>query len=143
MMFVANEPALTMALREDMTLYERALEKNIVLVSTTTLLATLRTISYIWKQDLQNKNALEIARQAGSLYDKFTNFTEDLIKVGKSLDQTQKTYKEAAKKLYDGQDNLVRKTERLKELGAKTSKQMDKTLLDRSELSGTQTSLLE
>ncbi len=143
MMFVANEPALTMALREDMTLYERALEKNIVLVSTTTLLATLRTISYIWKQDLQNKNALEIARQAGSLYDKFTNFTEDLIKVGKSLDQTQKTYKEAAKKLYDGQDNLVRKTERLKELGAKTSKQMDKGLLDKAELSGEQTSLLE
>jgi DNA recombination protein RmuC len=132
MMFVANEPALTLALKEDQELYEKALNRNIVLVSTTTLLATLRTISYIWKQDLQNKNALEIARQAGSLYDKFVNFSEDLIKVGKSLDTTQKTYQEAAKKLYDGQDNLVRKTERLKELGAKTSKQMDQRLLDQA-----------
>ncbi|MFT7018328.1 MAG: DNA recombination protein RmuC, partial [Cyclobacteriaceae bacterium] len=124
MMFVANEPALTLALREDQELYEKALNRNIVLVSTTTLLATMRTISYIWKQDMQNKNALEIARQAGSLYDKFVNFSEDLIKVGKSIDSTQKIYQEAAKKLYEGQDNLVRKSERLKELGAKTSKHM-------------------
>lgn len=132
MMFVANEPALTLALKEDPELYEKALNRNIVLVSTTTLLATMRTISYIWKQDLQNKNALEIARQAGALYDKFVNFSEDLIKVGKSIETTQKTYQEAAKKLYEGQDNLVRKTERLKELGAKTSKQMDQRLLDQS-----------
>ena len=133
MMFVANEPALTMALKEDQELYEKALNRNIVLVSTTTLLATLRTISYIWKQDLQNKNALEIARQAGSLYDKFANFTEDLIKVGKSIETTQKVYQEAAKKLYDGQDNLVRKTERLRELGAKASRQMDQRLLDQAD----------
>jgi DNA recombination protein RmuC len=132
MMFVANEPALTLALREDQELYEKALNRNIVLVSTTTLLATMRTISYIWKQDMQNKNALEIARQAGSLYDKFVNFSEDLIKVGKSIDSTQKIYQEAAKKLYEGQDNLVRKSERLKELGAKTSKHMDQRLLDHS-----------
>lgn len=133
MMFVANEPALSVALREDSGLYERALDKNIALVSTSTLLATLRTISYIWKQDLQNKNALEIARQAGSLYDKFTSFTDDLVKVGKHLEQTQGSYKEAVKKLYDGKDNLIRKTERLRELGAKTSKQMDQRLLDRAE----------
>lgn len=133
MMFIANEPALSTALREDQTLYEKALDKNIVLVSTSTLLATLRTISYIWKQDLQNKNALEIARQAGALYDKFTSFTDDLIKVGRHLDQTQGSYKEAVKKLYDGKDNLIRKTERLRELGAKTSKQMDQRLLDRAE----------
>jgi len=133
MMFVANEPALSVALKEDQALYEKALDKNIVLVSTSTLLATLRTISYIWKQDLQNRNALEIARQAGSLYDKFTAFTDDLVKVGKHLDQTQGSYKEAVKKLYDGKDNLVRKTERLRELGAKTSKQMDPRLLDRAE----------
>ena len=133
MMFVANEPALSVALREDQALYEKALDKNIVLVSTSTLLATLRTISYIWKQDLQNKNALEIARQAGALYDKFTSFTDDLVKVGKHLEQTQGSYKEAVKKLYDGKDNLIRKTERLRELGAKTSKQMDQRLLDRAE----------
>jgi DNA recombination protein RmuC len=133
MMFVANEPALSVAFREDQGLYEKALDKNIVLVSTSTLLATLRTISYIWKQDLQNKNALEIARQAGSLYDKFTSFTDDLVKVGKHLEQTQGSYKEAVKKLYDGKDNLIRKTERLKELGAKTSRNMDQRLLDRAE----------
>ncbi len=133
MMFVANEPALSVALREDSSLYERALDKNIALVSTSTLLATLRTISYIWKQDLQNRNALEIARQAGALYDKFTSFTDDLVKVGKHLEQTQGSYREAVKKLYDGKDNLIRKTERLRELGAKTSKQMDQRLLDRAE----------
>jgi DNA recombination protein RmuC len=118
MMFVANEPALTIALREDPGLYERALENNIVLVSTSTLMATLRTISYIWKQDLQNKNALEIARQAGSLYDKFTAFTEDLIKVGRNLEQTQGAYGDAMKKLSEGRGNLVRRAEKLRELGA-------------------------
>jgi DNA recombination protein RmuC len=132
LMFVANEPALTIALKEDMSLYEKALDKSIVLVSTSTLLATLRTISYIWKQDMQGKNALEIARQAGALYDKFTAFTDDLIKVGKNLDATQSCYKEAVKKLYDGKDNLIRKTERLRELGAKTTKSIDTRLLDRA-----------
>ena len=133
MMFVANEPALSVALREDPSLYEKALDKNIALVSTSTLLATLRTISYIWKQDLQNKNALEIARQAGALYDKFTAFTDDLVKVGKNLDQTQGSYKDAMKKLYEGKGNLVRRSELLRELGAKTSKQMDQRLLDKAE----------
>jgi DNA recombination protein RmuC len=132
MMFVANEPALTTALREDADLYEEALDKNIVLVSTTTLLATLRTISYIWKQDLQNKNALEIARQAGALYDKFKNFTDDLIKVGNNLKSTQSSYEDAMNKLYDGKGNLISRSERLKELGAKTSKSMDQRLLDRA-----------
>jgi len=133
MMFIANEPALTVALKEDQDLYEKALDRNIVLVSTTTLMATLRTISYIWKQDLQNKNAIEIARQAGALYDKFVNFSDDLIKVGKSLDQTKAIYSEASKKLYAGNDNLVRKTERLKELGAKASKSIDQKLIDKAE----------
>lgn len=132
MMFVANEPALTLALREIPELYEEALDRNIVLVSTTTLLATLRTISYIWKQDLQNKNALEIARQAGALYDKFSNFTEDLKKVGQHLKSTHDSYDAAMNKLTSGKDNLVRKTERLKELGAKASKSLDQRLLDKS-----------
>ena len=132
LMFIANEPALTIALKEDHSLYEKALDKNIVLVSTTTLMATLRTISYIWKQDLQNKNAIEIATQAGALYDKFTNFTEDLLKVGNNLKTTQNSYSDAMKKLYDGKGNLIRRTEILRELGAKTTKNMDKRLLDRS-----------
>jgi DNA recombination protein RmuC len=133
LMFIANEPALTIALKEDQKLYEKALDKNIVLVSTTTLMATLRTISYIWKQDLQNKNAIEIATQAGALYDKFTSFTDDLLKVGNNLKTTQNSYSDAMKKLYDGKGNLVRRTEILRELGAKTTKNIDKRLLDRSE----------
>lgn len=133
MMFLANEPALTLALREDSGLYEKALDKNIALVSATTLLATLRTIGYIWKQDMQNKNALEIARQAGSLYDKFHTLIEDLTKVGNNLKSTQNSYQDAMNKLVEGKDNLVRKTERLKELGAKTTKQLSQQLLDRAE----------
>lgn len=133
MMFLANEPALTLALKEDNSLYEKALDKNIALVSATTLLATLRTIGYIWKQDLQNKNALEIARQAGSLYDKFHTLIEDLTKVGNNLKSTQNSYQDAMNKLIEGKDNLVRKTERLKELGAKTTKQLSQQLLDRAD----------
>ena len=132
MMFVANEPALTIALKEDPGLYEKALDKNIVLVSTSTLVATLRTISYIWKQDSQNKNAVEIARQAGALYDKFTAFTDDLVKVGKNLNTTQTTYQEAMKKLSEGKGNLVRRAESLREMGAQTTKQIDSRIVDRA-----------
>lgn len=133
MMFIANEPALTIALKEDHSLFEKALDRNIVLVSTSTLLATLRTISYIWKQDLQNRNAEEIARQAASLYDKFVGFSEDLIKLGNQLNTVSITYEESMKKLSSGKDNLIRKTERLKELGVNPSKRMDQRLLDRSD----------
>lgn len=131
MMFVANEPALTMALREDQDLYEKALDKNIVLVSTTTLMATLRTISYIWKQDLQNKNALEIARQAGNMYDKFVGFVDDLTTVGTNMDRAKNSYEEAMKKLFEGKGNLVKRAEDLKSLGAKTNKQLDNRIVDR------------
>ena len=86
----------------------------------------------MWKQDKANKNAIEIARQAGSLYDKFQAFSEDLIKVGNNLNTTKNTYEDAMKKLTDGKDNLVRKTERLRELGAKTSKKINSKLVDRS-----------
>lgn len=134
LMFIANEPALTLALKEDQNLFEKALDKNIVLVSTSTLLATLRTISYIWKQDLQNKNAEEIARQAASLYDKFKSFADDLLKLGSQLNTVTGTYQESMKKLSEGKDNLIRKTERLKELGVNPSKNIDQRLIDRSEI---------
>ena len=133
LMFVANEPALTLALQNDHGLFEKALDKNLVLVSTSTLLATLRTISYIWKQDLQNKNAEEIARQAAGLYEKFANFSDDLVRLGNQLGTVNKTYNESMKKLSEGKDNLVRKTERLKQLGVNPSKKIDQRLLDRSE----------
>jgi DNA recombination protein RmuC len=95
-------------------------------------MATLRTISYIWKQDLQNKNAIDIATQAGQLYDKFVGFTEDLMKVGNNLKTTQNSFSDAMKKLYDGRGNLVRRTEILKELGAKATKTLDKRLIDKA-----------
>lgn len=133
MMFVANEPALTLALKEDASLFEKALDKNIVIVSTSTLLATLRTISYIWKQDLQNKNAEEIARQAANLYDKFVGFTEDLIKLGDQMNTANKTYSNAMNKLTDGSGNLTRRVENLKKLGVNPSKQIDRSLLDSGE----------
>lgn len=133
LMFVANEPALTLALREDQGLFEKALDKNIVIVSTSTLLATLRTISYIWKQDLQNKNADEIARQAGNLYDKFVGFTEDLLKLGSQMDTASKTYSDAMNKMVDGSGNLTKRIQDLKKLGVNPSKEIDGRLIDKAE----------
>ena len=132
LMFIANEPALGLALIEDSQIYDKALENNIIIVSTSTLLATLSTVSFMWKQDNQNKHALEIARQAGALYDKFCSFSDELIKVGSNIDSTKKTYSDAMKKLVDGKDNLVRKSERLRELGAKASKKINSKLIDRA-----------
>ena len=132
LMFMANEPAFKLAVLEDVSLYNKAIDKNIVMVTNSTLFATLKTIAYMWKQDKANKNAIEIARQAGSLYDKFPSFSEDLIKVGNNINSTKNTYEEAMKKLSEGKDNLVRKTERLRELGAKTSKKINSKLIDRS-----------
>lgn len=132
LMFMANEPAFKLAVLEDVSIYNKAIDKNIVMVTNSTLFATLKTVAYMWKQDKANKNAIEIARQAGSLYDKFQSFSEDLIKVGNNLNTTKNTYEDAMKKLTEGKDNLVRKTERLRELGAKTSKKINPKLVDRS-----------
>ena len=133
LMFMANEPAFKLAVLEDVSLYNKAIDRNIVMVTNSTLFATLKTVAYMWKQDKANKNADEIARQAGSLYDKFQSFSEDLIKVGNNLNTTKNTYEDAMKKLTEGKDNLVRKTERLRELGAKTSKKINSKLIERSE----------
>ncbi len=133
LMFIPIEPAFSTALQAEPDLFNQAYEKQIVLVSPSTLLATLRTVANIWRYEYQNRNVLEIARQAGDMYDKFVNFSEDLVKLGQQMDTTQKTYKEAMKKLVEGSGNLVRRAEKLKELGAKTSKQMNDKLLDRAE----------
>ncbi len=133
LLFMPVEPAFSMAVQNDAELFSDAYEKNIVIVSPTTLIATLRTISSIWKQDQQNKNAMEIARQGGLLYDKFKAFSDDLIVVGQNLKTTTKNYDQAMNKLIAGKDNLVSKTERLRKLGAKTSKLIDQRLLDRAE----------
>jgi DNA recombination protein RmuC len=95
-----------------------------VIVSPSTLLATLRTIASIWQQENQTRNALEIARQSGALYDKFVAFIEDMESIGKSLESTRKTYDLASNKLYMGSGNLVKRAETIKKLGAKTTKEL-------------------
>ncbi|MCR9249792.1 MAG: DNA recombination protein RmuC [bacterium] len=134
LMFVPIEPAFTLAVQHEPGLFNEAYSKNIVIVSPTTLIATLRTIANIWKQEFQNRNALEIARQSGALYDKFKAFADDLIKIGNTLKQTTTTYESAMNKLTNGKGNLISRAERLKELGAKASKDMDERLLDRADV---------
>ncbi len=136
MMFIPIEPAFHLAVQKDDLLYNFALEKNIVLVTTSTLLAVMRTIAYIWRQDKQTKNVLEIARVGGTLYDKFVGFTEDLIKVGKSFETTKTAYQDAMSKLTEGSGNLVGQTEKLIKLGAKAKKSINPKLLDRSSNEG-------
>jgi DNA recombination protein RmuC len=133
LMFVPNEPALMLALNEDKNLYINALEKHIVLVSASTLLATLSTVASIWKQEDQKRNALEIAKEGGLLYDKFESFVQDLLKVGKNLKSSKESYDEAMNKLTDGKGNIIRKIENLKDLGAKTKKSLPQNILDRAE----------
>lgn len=132
LMFIAIEPAFGVALQTDNTLFQEALEKNIVVISPTTLLATLRTIASMWKQEYQNQNVREIARQAGSLYDKFASLLSDLEDIGKRIKSSQDAYADAMTKL-TGKDNLLRKVERLKELGAETSKTIPQKWLDKAE----------
>ena len=133
LMFIPIEPAFSLAVQHDAELFSDAYDKNIVIVSPSTLIATLRTISNIWKNEYQNRNALEIARQGGALYDKFAAFSEDLLKVGKSLNTTQEAYKDAMNKLVDGKGNLVTRAETIRKLGAKTSKVIEPKLIERSE----------
>ncbi|MEM6735732.1 MAG: DNA recombination protein RmuC [Bacteroidota bacterium] len=132
LMFVPIESAFALMYQQGENIYNEAHEKSIIIVSPTTLIATLRTISSIWKHEYQNRNALEIARQGGALYDKFKSFVDDLMEIGRSLDKSKSQYALAMNKLVDGKDNLIRKTERLKELGAKTSKSLDNKLLNRA-----------
>ncbi len=133
LMFVPIESAFAMIVQQGGELYNEAHNKNIIIVSPSTLIATLRTVASIWKHEYQSRNAQEIARQGGALYDKFKAFVDDLIEVGKSLDKSKHQYGMAMNKLVEGKDNLIRKTERLKELGAKTTKEMDQKVLDRAD----------
>ncbi len=133
LLFIPIEPAFTLATQHDSELFNDAYAKNIVIVSPSTLIATLRTISSIWKQEYQNKNALEIARQGGLLYDKFVGFTEDLVTLGKQLNTVQGTYQESMKKLSTGSGNLVRRVEGMRNLGLKPKKDINQKLIDRSE----------
>jgi DNA recombination protein RmuC len=132
LMFVPIEPAFLLALKTAPNLYQEALAKNIVLVCPSTLMATLRTVAHLWRQDQQNRNALEIAKQCGTLYDKFVGFVDDLEKLGQRLDQAQTSYHDAFNKLKSGKGNLIRTAEKVRELGVKPSKNLSPPLIESS-----------
>lgn len=131
LLFVPIEPAFAVAINQDNNLYNWAFEKNIVIVTPSTLLATLRTVDSMWTNEKQQQNAIEIATQAGRLYDSFVNLTNDLLKVGSQLNTVKGSYDGAMKKL-TGQGNLINRVENLKKLGAKSNKNIDDKLLKRA-----------
>ena len=133
LMFMPVEPAFALAVQNDQTIFNDAFEMNIVIVSPSTLLATLRTISSIWRQEKQNKNAMEIAKQSGDMLDKFTAFVEDLLTVGKGLISVKDNYDKAMNKLTDGRGNLINRAEKIKQLGAKASKSLPPNILNRAD----------
>ncbi|HSN48328.1 MAG TPA: DNA recombination protein RmuC [Flavobacterium sp.] len=132
LLFIPMEPAFALALNEDTTLYNKAFEKNIVIVTPSTLLATLRTIDSMWANQKQQENAFEIARQAGALYDKFEGFVADLIKIGKKIEESKVEYQGAMNKLVDGKGNLITSVEKLKKMGAKAKKALPENILARA-----------
>jgi DNA recombination protein RmuC len=133
LMFVPIESAFALALQQENALYNRAFEKNIVIVTPTTLLATLKTIESMWMHQKQQENAMEIARQAGALYDKFEGFVSDLQKIGKKVEETQSAYDAAMNKLVDGKGNLIRSAEKLKKMGALAKKELPENLIQKGQ----------
>lgn len=131
LLFIPIESSFSMSISMDNDLFNFAWERRVVLVSPSTLLATLRTIAGLWKQEKQTRNVIAIAREAGLLYDKFVGFMEDMDKVEKQINLLSKTHEEARKKLDSGRGNMVSKIEKLKKLGAKTTKNLDSTLVDK------------
>ena len=133
LLFIPIESAFALALNEDTALYNKAFEKNIVIVTPSTLLATLRTIDSMWANQKQQENALEIARQAGALYDKFEGLVADLLKIGKKMDEAKVEYQGAMNKLVDGKGNLITSVEKLKKMGAKAKKSLPENIITRDE----------
>jgi len=132
LLFIPIEPAFAVALNEDNSLYNKAFEKNIVIVTPATLLATLRTIDTMWNNEKQQKNAIEIARQAGALYDKFHNLMVDLTGVGKDMDRAKSNYSAAMNKLFEGKGNLITSVEKIKKLGAKAKKALPEAIVNKA-----------
>ena len=133
LLFIPIEPAFAVALNTDNQLYNKAFERNIVIVTPTTLLATLRTIDSMWNNEKQQRNAIEIARQAGALYDKFEGFIADLTNVGKKMDEAKAEYRGAMNKLFEGKGNLIISVEKLKKMGAKSKKSLPQNIIERAE----------
>ncbi len=130
LLFIPIESSFGIAVQEDAELFNYAWDRKVVIVSPSTLLATLRTIASVWKQERQNRNVLEIARLSGSMYDKFVGFLTDMESIGKNIRQSQDSYEKALNKLSTGAGNLSSTSEKIKKLGAKTSKQIDSKFLD-------------
>jgi DNA recombination protein RmuC len=136
LMFIPLESSFALAMKEEPTIYQLAWDKRVVLVTPSTLLATLKTIGSIWKQERQNRHALEIAEQAGRLYDKFVGFVADLEKIGMKQKEAVLAYDSAMNKLSNGSGNLMRSAEKLKIMGAKAKKSLDKKYLDPEDFLG-------
>ncbi|MFG4004509.1 DNA recombination protein RmuC [Flavobacterium aquidurense] len=134
LLFIPIEPAFAIALNEDSTLYNKAFDRNIVIVTPTTLLATLRTIDSMWTNQKQQENAFEIARQAGALYDKFEGFVTDLVRIGNKIKDTKTEYESAMSKLVDGRGNLISSVEKLKKMGAKAKKSLPENIIARASI---------
>ena len=132
LLFIPIESAFAIALNEDTSLYNKAFEKNIIIVTPSTLLATLRTIDSMWTNQKQQENAVEIARQAGALYDKFEGFVADLVRIGKKMDEAKTEYQGAMNKLVDGKGNLITSVEKLKKMGAKAKKSLPENIINRA-----------
>jgi DNA recombination protein RmuC len=133
LLFIPIEPAFAVVVNEDNSIYNRAFEKNIVIVTPSTLLATLRTIDSMWNNEKQQQNAIEIARQAGALYDKFHGLVIDLTGVGKKIDAAKMDYSAAMNKLVDGRGNLITSVEKIKKMGAKAKKALPEAIIKRAQ----------
>ncbi|OFY49930.1 MAG: hypothetical protein A2W85_17720 [Bacteroidetes bacterium GWF2_41_31] len=133
LMFMPVEPAFALAVQADHELFNYAWHERVVIVSPTTLLATLRTVSSIWKFEKQNQNALEIADRGGKLYDKFASFVNDLENIGQNIEKAEKAYQEAHKKLISGSGNLIRQVEQIKIMGVTTKKSLPETLINEAD----------
>ncbi|WP_242205139.1 DNA recombination protein RmuC [Aestuariivivens insulae] len=133
LMFIPIEPAFAVVVHEDNSIYNKAFEKNIVIVTPSTLLATLRTIDSMWNNEKQQQNAIEIARQAGALYDKFEGLVKDLTGVGKDIDRAKTNYSAAMNKLVEGRGNLITSVEKLKKMGAKAKKTLPEAIIKRAQ----------
>lgn len=127
MMFIPNEGAYMTAMQAAPGLWQEAYDSRVLIVSPTHLVSALKLINQLWVRDRQTKNAIDIATQAGKLYDKFVGFTTDMESIGKSMDNTRKAWDAAMNKLRDGRGNIIRQVETLKEMGAKASKQLPST----------------
>jgi len=133
MMFLPIEPAYLVAMQADPGLWNYAYERRVLLISPTNLIAALRMISNLWRVENQNKNALEIARQSGELLDKLAGFVNDLTDIGSKLDSTRKSYDSALNKLSTGKGNLIRRAEKIRELGAKSGKELPAQLIENAD----------